>query len=180
MFQLANLRSQCEKRNIPCISPATEEFLRHELELRKPKKCIEIGSAVCYSSIVIASCIKQRGWKLQTFEISLPAYKEGSYNLTQACCTNVQTYPFNFWKITDTILGAYAPDFAFVDGRKCEYKNYVEILLRQMKKETCIIIDDVIKFANKSDALYAFCSQMQLNYTILPLDKDDGIMKIVV
>jgi predicted O-methyltransferase YrrM len=57
---LTQLRASCTARRIPLISPESEEILRKFLEERKPKICLEIGSAVGYSSIVIASTIAKR------------------------------------------------------------------------------------------------------------------------
>jgi predicted O-methyltransferase YrrM len=58
---LNELRVNCKNRTIPIISEETESFLIKIIKKKKPKLCLEIGSAVGYSSIVIASIINERG-----------------------------------------------------------------------------------------------------------------------
>lgn len=56
---LTQLRASCEARHIPLISPESELHIRKLLQKHQPKTCLEIGSAVGYSSIVIASMIAE-------------------------------------------------------------------------------------------------------------------------
>lgn len=42
-----------------------------------------------------------------------------------------------------------------------------------------IIIDDVIKFRHKMEDLYNYVEEEKLNYEIIQIDSDDGIMKII-
>ena len=56
---LTQLRASCVARRIPLISPESEVILRKYLEENQPKTCLEIGAAVWYSSIVIASTIQK-------------------------------------------------------------------------------------------------------------------------
>ncbi|MBQ9553500.1 hypothetical protein IJU97_00600 [bacterium] len=43
---LTQLRASCVARRIPLISVESEAILRKTLDERKPKVCLEIGSAV--------------------------------------------------------------------------------------------------------------------------------------
>jgi predicted O-methyltransferase YrrM len=66
-----------------------------------------------------------------------------------------------------------------VDGQKRQYGEYLERLWPFLRKWSQIILDDVIKFQSKLDSLYTFLSQKQIEYTILQLEQDDGVMVIV-
>lgn len=44
--------------------------------------------------------------------------------------------------------------------------------------KTVIIIDDVIKYHHKLISLYGYLDKKQINYQIIKLDADDGIMVI--
>lgn len=58
-MNLSELRIDCEQRNIPIISVETEILLKKILIKHKPKYCLEIGSAVGYSTMFISSIIKE-------------------------------------------------------------------------------------------------------------------------
>jgi len=42
-----------------------------------------------------------------------------------------------------------------------------------------IIIDDVIKFRDKMVGLEEYLAEQNIDYNILPIDEDDGVMMIV-
>lgn len=55
------LRASCIQRKIPLISPESQTLLQSLLEKYQPKRCLEIGAAVGYSSMIIAHTIQKRG-----------------------------------------------------------------------------------------------------------------------
>lgn len=87
MNDLRALRQWCEDHRVPCITPATEDFLRTYIEKKKPRYIGEIGSAVGYSGIMMAQCIQPRNGHLWSIEYSLPDY--------QRACENAQVYNQN-------------------------------------------------------------------------------------
>lgn len=119
---LNQLRSSCMARRIPLISLESQTILQEILEKYQPKNCLEIGSAVGYSGLFIASTIQQRGGSLTSFEVAYPAYLEAQYHTRQCQQTNVKRYPFDLTKIEDTshILPKQC-DFVFIDAQKNQY-----------------------------------------------------------
>lgn len=69
-------------------------------------------------------------------------------------------------------------DFVFIDGMKSEYHLYLQKIVPYLSSTYTIVCDDVIKFKNKLQLLYGFLEQKQIQYTIYPLDDDDGILVI--
>jgi predicted O-methyltransferase YrrM len=142
----------------------------------KPKTYLEIGSAVWYSSIVTANKIKERNWQVFSFEISHPAYIEGLQNISKFNLNNITFYPFNFQKINLNRFFSWNLDFVFIDWQKSQYGDYLEKIWPLIENNPVIVIDDVIKYHNKLFSLYEFIEKKQINYKILKLDDDDGIM----
>lgn len=176
---LTSLRKQCTERKIPIISPATEIFLKEILKKRKPKVCLEIWGAVGYSTIIIWEIIKNRWGKLTSFEISYPAYQEGLQNSKAMNCYNTITYPLNILCAPiKKLVPENKVDFIFIDGQKSQYGEYLEIAEKISSPDTLIIIDDVIKYHNKLSSLYGYLEKKQIEFEILQLDPDDGIMII--
>ncbi len=178
MFNFQIARQSFENRSIPIISQATEIFLGKLLRKLKPKICVEIGGAVGYSGIYMGEIINTRGGTLTSFEISYPAYQEGLQNRNKAKCYNIITYPFNILHTPITKLIPQKVDFIFIDGQKSQYGEYMEIVEKISSPETTILIDDVIKYHNKLESLYSFLSKKQIEYKILQLEPDDGVMLI--
>ncbi len=96
---LEQLRASCEQRKIPLISRETQAILADILKKHQPKTCLEIGSAVGYSSIFIANIIQEWWGQLTSFEVAYPSYLEAQYNIHQTKLTNITLYPFDITKL---------------------------------------------------------------------------------
>lgn len=175
---LKKLRRTCKERKIPIISLATERFLWKLLRKRKPKICVEIWGAVGYSSIYIGWMIHTRGGKIASFEISYPAYQEGLQNSKEAHCYNITSYPYDALRAPIEKLVQAPVDFIFIDGQKSQYGEYMEIAGKISSPHTLILIDDVIQYHNKLVSLYWYLQKKQINYKIMKLEADDGVMVI--
>ena len=180
---LETLRKTCKERNIPIISVATEQFLSKLLRKHKPKICVEIWGAVGYSSIYMGGILDSRWGKITSFEISYPAYLQGLQNNKEAHCYNVISYPYDvryapIKKLVQTEQAKGPVDFIFIDGQKTQYGEYMEIIEKISSPHTVIVIDDVIKYHNKIQSLYGYLQKKQINYKILQLEPDDGVMVI--
>ena len=122
--------------------------------------------------------IHTRGGKITSFEISYPAYQEGLQNSKQSHCYNITSYPYNALYAPIKKLVQAPVDFIFIDGQKSQYGEYMEIIEKITSPHTVIVIDDVIKYHNKLESLYGFLKEKQINYEILQLEPDDGVMII--
>ena len=122
--------------------------------------------------------INKWGGKLTSFEISYPAYQEGLQNNKEARCYNTISYPHNILHAPIKKLVPKPVDFVFIDGQKSQYGEYLEIIEKISSPNTLIIIDDVIKYHNKLSSLYRYLQKKQINYQILQLEPDDGVMII--
>ena len=146
--ELARLRLEAEEQRIPIILRETENFLRFFLELTKPVRILEIGTAVGYSAIVFASC----GAEVITVE-------KDSF-MAEVAEANIKRLGFDS-KITllrgdgeevikDNIRGVF--DLIFIDAAKSHYKRFLEAALPHCNEGTVIISDNVLlKGATASD-----------------------------
>lgn len=175
-----NNRLEYETRNIPIITSNTENFIKKLLLKYKPLSCLEIWSAVAYSTIFIASIIKSWNGNITSFEISYPAYKEWLNNIQQNNIYNIKTYNLDFTTIDISRIVWGKLDFAFIDGMKKQYLYYFQTLRPYFKKWSIVLFDDVIKFKDKMNTLYLFLKNNQLNYEIFTLDKDDGVLIVYI
>lgn len=175
---LIKLRQNAEERRVPIMSKQTEAFLKEQLLKYQPRHCIEIGSAIGYSTIFIASLMKAWNGQVTSFEVAYPAYLEALMHIKECDLHNITLYPCD---ITTSDVRKFVPkkcDFFFVDWQKSQYWVYLQEIENIKEENSLIIIDDVIKFHNKLDWLYEYLSKKQINYQILPMEEGDGVMII--
>lgn len=175
---LKKLRQNAEERNIPIMSPQTERFLTEQLLSYKPTCVVEIGSAIWYSTIFIASLIKEWQGQLISFEVSYPAYLEALLHIKDVQLTNITLYPCSILTNDVTKFVPKKAGFFFVDGQKNQYGQYLQELEPIQAQESQIIIDDVIKFRDKLHWLYEYLEKKQITYQIFPMEEGDGCMVI--
>ncbi len=176
MHTLTQLRQWCQDKNIPSISPETEQIISQILQTIRPKYCCEIWAAAGYSSTMIANTIQARGWQIYSFEVAHNAY---TWSLTHTKpITNLTIYPRSPLDINLDTLLPKKYDFVFIDGQKAQYNQYLMKIQSLLHKESVIVCDDVIKFQNKLTPLYWYLQKMQIFYEILRTEVDDGIMLI--
>jgi predicted O-methyltransferase YrrM len=172
------LRRWCEGHRVPCITPATEQFLRTYITEKKPQYIGEIGSAVWYSAIAMAqTCMPWHG-QVWSIEYSFPDYHRALQNAWNHKQYNITFYYGDGNTIDYTKLCWEKMNLIYIDGRKRDYLTYFHHAINIVAPDATIIFDDIIKFAHKTFSLYEFLAEKQIQYTIHKLDEDDGIMVI--
>lgn len=181
-MKFSELKKSCIDRDIPIISRETEALLWDLLKQKKPKVCLEIGSAVWYSSIFIANTIKKWGGVLYSFEISYAAYLEGIQNIWYFSdvynLENLIVYPFDFMKVDIKKFIPNTVDFVFIDWQKSQYYNYLIHINDILSTKNFLILDDVIKFKLKMFSLYWYLDKKQIVYKLINTEKNDGVIFI--
>ena len=175
---LDSIRPACEQRHMPIISSTTQQFLTTLLGQKQPRQGREIGSCVCFSSILIAGTMQSRWWTLSTCEISHPHYLQWLDHIEACGLTNIHSYPFNFMQIPLENFIYEPVDFVFIDGMKTDYINYLQKIRKFLSENNTIVLDDVVKFTNKLTTLYTYLDKNQINYQIHHIDVDDWVMVI--
>lgn len=166
-------------RNIPVISPATQEYLENLLQKTTPQSCIEIGGAVGYSTRCIGKQIQQRNGNIVSFEISSPAYRENYIKCKEKNLNNTTLYNIDILQSdVSKILWPQRFDFGFIDAQKAEYADYFTTLLPFFTSGATIVFDDVIAFASKVRPLYKMLTAQKHHYDIIPLSDGDGVCKV--
>lgn len=173
-----NLRQSCEDRKIPLISPETQAFLAQELCETKPKRVLEIWSAIGFSTCWISHIISKWWGRIWSFEVSYPAYLEALKNLQTSWASNATLFPFNFNEINLENFFSENFDFVFIDAQKSQYGNYLDKVQSVLTRENTVILDDVIKYQNKLSQLYSFLDKNQVNYEIFKMEEWDWVMKL--
>lgn len=174
---LEKLKKHWLKNDIPNISLENAVFLREIIKRKKVKNLLEIGTANGFSSINFAYEMKQNNGKITTIDFSEKSYNEAKQNFIDAWVSEMITPLFgNALDILPTLEWRY--DFIFIDGMKRRTVDFLELTYEKLLPGWTVVIDDVIKFKEKMIWLYEYLAENNINYEILQIDSDDGILII--
>lgn len=136
-------RSEALARGIPVADDETLNFLLLMLRVAKPKKILEIGTAVGLSAVsMLLACSEA---KLTTMELEEERYLEAKKNFADFGVTDrVNAYLGDAGEILAMMDGEF--DFVFLDGPKAQYEKYLFDLKRLMNRGAILFSDDVLLY----------------------------------
>lgn len=171
------------KNNIPNVTENVGLFLKFIIKNNSNiKNVLEIGSCNGLSSIYMLSELSKRNGKLDTIEYvphSILRLKKNINSLEFNKYTNIISEDAILYldKINKKIKKTKY-DLVFIDAMKKQYLDYYLNIKNITKKGSIIIFDDVIKYKYKMENLYNYLNKEKIDYTIINIDSDDGIMII--
>ncbi len=147
--EIAARRKDALERGIPVADDETLNFLLLTLEMTKPQRILEIGTAVGLSSVAMLLACPNA--KLTTMELEEERYLEAKQNFAHFGVTErVTAHLGDAGEILSMMDGEF--DFVFLDGPKAQYEKYLFDLKRLMKKGAVLFADDVLLYGWVSGA----------------------------
>ncbi|HIQ57603.1 TPA: methyltransferase domain-containing protein [Candidatus Gracilibacteria bacterium] len=171
----AILKQFGEKQNIPNISWIGVNVLQFFLQLQKPKKVLEMGSANGFSSCIIADQLEKWDGKLLTGDVSEPSLESAQLN-AEIC--NLQNIEFRFGNILQTIKKEDGPfDFVFIDAQKSWTHKFFMFAETLLSENGIIVVDDTQKFPDKMKSFHNHITREKDNWNWFTVpESDDAIM----
>lgn len=141
--RISDLRKAALERDIPVADDETLQFLLLMVQALRPKRILEIGTAVGLSgSAMLLACPEAR---LTTMELEEERYLEAKENFAALGVKDrVVAHLGDAGEILAMMDGEY--DFVFLDGPKAQYEKYLFDLKRLMKKGATLFADDVLLY----------------------------------
>ncbi|MDD3839952.1 MAG: O-methyltransferase [Clostridia bacterium] len=137
------LEEYAAANHIPIIEPEIVQLLRLLIMIKKPDKILEIGTAIGYSSIIMAEATARKDIIIDTIERDPRMAEIARENINMGNFEdNITIYQGDAQRILPNIGGKY--DLIFIDGAKSHYKEFVEMCLKNLNVEGLIICDDVL------------------------------------
>jgi caffeoyl-CoA O-methyltransferase len=173
---------------VPIVNPASGRLLRVLVAALAPKRVVEIGTAIGFSTLWMASALT-KGGRIDTIDPDRSRTDRARRYWLRAGVTD-RVRVLNEPALR--VLPRLAPgiDFAFIDAIKTEYIAYLDALLPKMSPGGMITVDNVLwsgriaagEHGEDTDALRAFNERFmgdeRLEATILPVG--DGFAMGVV
>ena len=150
---LEKIEKEAHENNVTIIRKEMESFLRVMLELKRPKRILELGTAVGYSAILMSECIEKKSKivTIENYEKRIPIAKQ---NIKDAGKEKViELLEGDAMEIMPT-LQENQFDFVFMDAAKAQYIHFLPEVMRLMKKGAVLITDNVLQEGDLIESKY--------------------------
>ncbi|MFC7393241.1 O-methyltransferase [Scopulibacillus cellulosilyticus] len=140
---LDKLEKEARGRQIPIMQPDAMALLQHYIRLIKPKRILEIGTAVGYSAIKMA--LSSEIAQIYSIEREEEMYREAQANIKSFSLEDrIHVIKGDATKIAED-TGQYAPfDFIFIDAAKGQYQLFFEQYSPFLSQDGLIVTDNVL------------------------------------
>ena len=147
---LAGLRRSNEEEGVPLILAETEEILGLLLDLSRPKRVLELGTAHGYSALFFAKklpdariiTIDRNPAMIKEAEAEFASRKEGE---------RIDFRTGDAQEILDSLVEEYKDadesekfDFVFIDAAKSHYKDFLESAEQIFSRNAIIACDNIL------------------------------------
>ena len=141
---IASIKEEAIKNKVPILQDISLDFIKLILRIKKPKKILEIGTAVGYSAINFVNELEEDVY-VKTIERNDKRYEEAIKNINS----------IDYSKFIDVVHAdatEYLPnlnednsyDVVFIDAAKGQYLKFLENGIRLAKDGAIIIADNVL------------------------------------
>ncbi len=139
---LKELEIYADERFIPIIQREVKGFLSAILEYKRPKRILEVGAAIGYSSIFFSDYLLDGG-EIVTLEKDEKYAKIARENIKKAGKENVIRLIEG--SAEETIQSVDGPiDMLFLDANKSQYRYYFDIVYPKLSEGGIIICDNIL------------------------------------
>ncbi len=141
--ELGKLQKESWEQKIPIIDKETARFLSTLLSIYKPKKILEIGCAVGFSSILMSQYIENDGeiTTIDRFDVMINKAKKNFKKLNVE--DKITLLEGDAKDVLKNLDEQY--DMIFLDAAKGQYINIINSCLNLLKKGGIIIADDIFQ-----------------------------------
>lgn len=141
-IELEKIKEKALEDHIPIIMDDTLEVIENRLKNVKPRKILEIGTAVGYSAICFSEFLSEDG-KIDTIEREHDRVEEARKNIEKAEVQDkINIIEGDAVEILPTLQGKY--DVVFIDASKGKYPFFLKEALRLLADNGIIFADNVL------------------------------------
>lgn len=137
---LKELELYAEENSVPIVQPETAQLLKTLVRMTAPKRILEVGCAIGYSAILMAS---ESQASITTLECDENMVKIAEENIKKANLDE-RIYVINkdAREYFETLSGEY--DMIFLDGPKAHYIYMLNDCIRLLKPGGILVADNVL------------------------------------
>lgn len=140
---LEQLEQEAKAAYVPVIRRQMQSFLRMFLTLQKPKRVLEVGTAVGFSSILMCEYLPKDSHitTIENYTKRIPVARENFEKSGYA--DRITLLEGDAADILPTLEGSF--DLIFMDAAKGQYIHFLPEVLRLMHADSVLITDNVLQ-----------------------------------
>lgn len=150
---LYEIEKEARKEQVPIIRTEMKNLLKVLLQIKKPKKILEVGTAVGFSSLFMSRYLEP-GATITTIERYEPRIEKAKENFEKAdekkCITLLEGDAIEILKELEESY-----DFIFMDAAKGQYINFLPDILRLLNKDGLLVSDNALQEGELVKSRYA-------------------------
>ncbi len=140
--ELDKIKEKALEDHIPIIMDDTLSVIEKYLKNKKPKRILEIGTAVGYSAMCFSDFLDEDGI-IDTIERDEERVKEAKINIEKVGVKEkINIYEGDAVEILPTLNEKY--DAVFIDAAKGKYPFFLKEALRMIKEDGVIFADNIL------------------------------------
>ena len=139
---LQKMEHYAQENKIPIIQREAGAILTRVVKEQAPHSVLEIGTAIGYSTLLMAANLPSDG-QIITIELDHERAATASRFLSESSFThNVQVLAGNAGSLINDLPGPF--DFVFLDAAKGQYPDYLEKVTAKLSDGAWIVADNVL------------------------------------
>jgi len=140
--ELLKIKEEALEEHIPIIMDDTLEVVDKILTEIKPKKILEIGTAVGYSAMCFSEYLIENG-RIDTIERDEQRIAQAKINIEKVGVSDkIKIYEGDAVEILPTLQEKY--DVVFIDAAKGKYPFFLKEALRMINSNGIILADNIL------------------------------------
>jgi len=137
------LRNFAEETHVPIILKDSEQLILNLLRIKKPKRILEIGTAIGYSACCFAAVCKD--CQIITIEYDLDSKKRAEENIERfGYQDKIRVLYGNAVDVIRDLDDSEKFDFVFIDAGKSHYQEFFDAAFSHCLDQALIIADNVL------------------------------------
>lgn len=139
---LSDMESYAKENSVPIVQKETAKFLELMVTIKKPKKILELGTAIGYSAILMY-LTSDKNCEITTIERDSEMIDRAKANIEKyGFQSNIKIMQGDCLEILEKLDESY--DMIFMDAGKGHYNHFLPHCLRLLKQDGIIVADNVL------------------------------------
>ncbi|RDY24823.1 O-methyltransferase [Romboutsia maritimum] len=139
---LKELEEYAHENNVPIVHKEVSELLKVLLKVQKPKRILEVGCAIGYSSILFATTVG-KDVEIITVERNEKMIEKAKENIKLANFeNNITILEGDAQELLSEVEGEF--DMIFLDAAKGQYKLFYDMVIDKLKVDGLLISDNIL------------------------------------
>ncbi|MEG0249926.1 MAG: O-methyltransferase [Peptostreptococcus sp.] len=139
--QIKEMEKYAKENSVPIIHKEVSELLRVILNIHKPKRILEIGCAIGYSSIFFSSVLNN-DVEIITTERNPVMLEQAEKNIEKAGLNNIKILVGDAQETLKNVEGNF--DMIFIDAAKGQYKMFFDTVIDKLNVNGIVVSDNIL------------------------------------